>query len=60
MKENAKRVLSMLMAVIMLLQYMPTVAFAAAEDGLCAHHLEHNADCHYAEAVEGQICTQVW
>ncbi|MBQ7895538.1 MAG: hypothetical protein IJ364_03155 [Oscillospiraceae bacterium] len=61
MKERMKRVFSILICLCMVLTLVPTTAFAvdAAEGGLCEHHTEHTAQCHYAEAVEGQPCTHV-
>ena len=59
--ERMKKVFSILLCLCMVLQYVPTTAFAidAAESGLCEHHTEHTAECGYAEAVEGQPCTHV-
>ena len=57
MKENLKRVLSMLLVVTMLLQYVPMTTFATAEDNLCDHHTVHDEDCHYAAAREEEPCT---
>jgi len=56
--SNWKRMLSGLMAVLMVLSNMPVMAFASAEDGLCAHHESH-VECGYQEAVEGSECTHV-
>ena len=52
-----KRVLSLFLALVMVLQYVPATVFAAAEDNLCAHHAEHTADCGYAEEQPGSDCT---
>ena len=59
--ERMKKVFSILLCLCMVLQYVPTTAFAvdAAESGLCEHHTEHTAECGYAEAVEGQPCAHV-
>ena len=59
--ERMKKVFSILLCLCMVLQYVPTTAFAvdAAESGLCEHHPVHTESCHYAEAVEGQPCTHV-
>ena len=59
--ERMKKVFSILLCLCMVLQYVPTTAFAvdAAEGGLCEHHAEHTAECGYAEAVEGQPCAHV-
>ena len=57
--ERMKKVFSILLCLCMVLQYVPTTAFAvdAAEGGLCEHHTEHTAECGYAEAVAGSDCT---
>lgn len=57
--RRMKKILSILLCLCMLSQYAPVMAFAAAEDGLCAHHTEHTADCGYAQAVAGSDCTHV-
>ncbi|MBQ3548884.1 MAG: right-handed parallel beta-helix repeat-containing protein [Oscillospiraceae bacterium] len=50
--KTMKKVLSILLCLCMVLQYVPTTAFAAdtAEGGLCEHHTEHTAECGYAAA----------
>lgn len=55
--ERMKKVFSILLCLCVVLQYVPATAFAAAEDGLCAHHTEHTAACGYVAAVEGSPCT---
>ena len=57
--ERMKKVFSILLCLCMVLQYVPTTAFAVttAESGLCEHHAEHTAECGYAEAVAGSDCT---
>ncbi len=54
-----KRILSIVTCLAMVLSMLPTAAFAAEDTGLCAHHTEHTAECHYAEAVTGADCTHV-
>ena len=50
-----KRQISLLLALSIMLQYVPMAAFATNVDNFCDHHLEHTADCGY---VEGEIeCT---
>ena len=58
MKNGRKTVFSILLCLCMVLQFVPTTAFAvdAAESGLCAHHTEHTAECGYAAAVEAHEC----
>lgn len=56
--ERMKKTLSLLLCLCMLLQNVPVVVFAA-EDGLCAHHTEHTADCGYVEAVDAKTCQYV-
>ena len=52
-----KRIVSMLLAMVMVVGMLPTTAFAATGDNLCDHHTEHTADCGY---VEGESeCTYV-
>ena len=51
-----KRILSMVLAIVMLAGMLPAPAFAAEGDNLCDHHTEHTADCGYAPAVEGSPC----
>lgn len=57
--KNPKRILSFLLVLTMVLQYVPSPAFAAESDNLCDHHQVHTAECHYAEAVAGQPCGHV-
>ena len=57
MKERMKKLFSILLCLLMLVQSVPVTVFAAAEDGLCEHHTEHTAECGYAEAVAGSDCT---
>ena len=57
MNKRMKKGLSILLCVLMLVQYVPTHAFGAAEEGLCEHHTAHTADCGYAAAAAGQDCT---
>ena len=52
-----KKGISALLALNMVLSSVPLPAFAATTDNLCEHHPVHTAECHYAEAVEGQPCT---
>ena len=55
--ERMKRALSILLCVMMLVQYVPTHAFAATMDNLCEHHTEHTAECGYREGSAGSACT---
>jgi len=57
--ERTRKVLSILLCVLMLVQYVPTTAFAVGSDNLCEHHATHTAECGYAEAVAGSDCTHV-
>ena len=49
-KDSLKRILSGLLAVVLVLGNVPVTAFAADETGLCPHHEAH-ADCGYVEGV---------
>ena len=53
--KNAKKLLSLLLALSMVLSYVPVRALA--EEG-CPHHI-CGVDCGYVEAVEGKPCTHV-
>ena len=57
--ERMKRALSILLCVMMLVQYVPLPAFAATTDNLCEHHPVHTAECGYVEAAEGSPCTHI-
>ena len=57
--ERMKRALSILLCVMMLVQYVPLPAFAVTTDNLCEHHTEHTAECGYVEAAEGSPCTHI-
>ena len=57
--ERTRKALSILLCVLMLVQYVPTTAFAVGSDNLCEHHAAHTAECGYAEAVAGSDCTHV-
>lgn len=46
-----KKVLSILLCLCMVLQYVPATVFAAAEDNLCEHHAVHTEECGYEEGV---------
>lgn len=52
--EGTKKVLSVLLALSMVLSYLP-MSTLAAEDGTCPHHT-HDDKCGYVAAVEGQPC----
>lgn len=55
-----KRFLCLLLALVMVLGYIPGAVETAAaqEDGLCeVHHPEHTEDCGYVPAVQGKPCT---
>ena len=57
MKTNwFKRTLCSILALVMVLGYVPATAFAAEEDGLCEHHTQHTAECGYSAASEGRAC----
>ncbi|MBQ8833720.1 MAG: hypothetical protein IJ001_02185 [Oscillospiraceae bacterium] len=56
MNERIKKGLSGLLALTMVLSYVPLPAHAESGN-LCDHHTEHTAECHYAEAVAGSPCT---
>ena len=60
MMKKMRRVLSFLLALIMVAQYVPAGVFAVEEDNLCPHHTEHNAECHYEEGLHKCLfeCTQ--
>ena len=55
--ERMKRALSILLCVMMLVQYVPTHAFAATTDNLCDHHPVHTAECGYVASMTGSDCT---
>ena len=58
MKTNwFQRTLSIILALALVLGYVPVPSFAAAEDGLCAHHTEHTEECGYSPASDGSPCT---
>lgn len=50
--ERTKKLLSVLLAVVMVLSYVPVRAMAEE----CSHH-RHDENCGYKEAVEGSACT---
>ena len=50
--ERTKKLLSVLLAVVMVLSYVPVRAMAEE----CSHH-SHDENCGYKEAVEGSACT---
>lgn len=49
--ERMKKAFSILLCLCMVMQYVPTTAFAVTTDNLCDHHAEHTAECGYVEAV---------
>lgn len=61
-KGNAKRILSALLAAVMVLSCIPesalTIAVYAEETntGLCDHHPKHTDECGYIAPTEGQPC----
>lgn len=55
--EGKKRVLSLLLALCMVLSYVPATVLAV-EDGSCDHH-SHDESCGYVKAVEGEACGHV-
>ena len=56
-----KQIISLLMAFVMSLTLLPTISYAAEESGSIKQELdckhEHDDECGYAPAVEGQSCT---
>ena len=57
MKRNwEKRMVSSIMACILVLGLVPSSVFAVETDGLCAHHTQHTADCGYSAAIESSTC----
>lgn len=55
-----KRLLSFIICGVMALSASPLTAFAddsVYTGGLCEHHMEHNEECGYVEAVEESPCT---
>ena len=57
--KRIKNILCILMCLSIISHFALTPAFATASGVQCEHHLEHNAECHYAEAVAGQPCSHV-
>jgi len=53
--EKMKKVLSLLLALSMVLSYVPMPAMAA-EEGTCTHHT-HDDQCGYVAKVESADCT---
>ena len=53
-----KRLLSLLTAAALVLSLVPAEALAT-ETGLCEHHIQHDANCGYSEAVPESPCTHV-
>lgn len=53
-----KRLLSLLTAAALVLSLVPAEALAA-ETGACEHHIQHDANCGYNEAVPESPCTHV-
>lgn len=53
MRVNQKmmKVISTLLCLCMLVQNVPVMALAAAEDTLCAHHTGHTEACGYEEGL---------
>ena len=58
-KHWKKRLLSGILACLLVAEYIPAPAFASAEEGLCEHHTFHTAECGYLAAVEGHECGHV-
>ena len=57
--ERMKNIFSILLCLCMLVQNVPVMAFAATGDNLCDHHIQHTAECGYAEGCEGAPCNHV-
>lgn len=55
--KKTKKILGLLLALTVVLQYAPLSVFAVTADNLCDHHPVHTAECHYSEAVASQPCT---
>lgn len=55
--EKMKKVWSVLLAISMVMSWVPIPTHAAQTDGLCEHHSIHTEDCGYVEAVIGADCT---
>ena len=51
MQITQKRLLSWLLAVSLVLGYIPVPGHAAEVGGLCEHHTDHTADCGYIEGA---------
>ena len=58
-KHWKKRLLSGILACLLVAEYIPAPAFASAEEGLCEHHTFHTTECGYLAAVEGHECGHV-
>lgn len=57
MKTNwFKRILCSVLALVLVLGYVPVYATATESDGLCEHHTQHTTECGYSPAVEGHAC----
>lgn len=54
-----KRLVATLLALVLTLGCLPTLALAEEDTNLCPHHPAHTPDCGYVEAVEGHACTHV-
>lgn len=56
--KGIKRIMSLLLALVLVLGYIPGAisASAAEEDGLCEHHPAHDENCGYVAAREGSPC----
>lgn len=52
--NKEKRILAMTMAAMVAIASLPAMAFAVEEErqGVCAHHLEHTAECGYQESSQ--------
>lgn len=53
--DRSKKILSLLLAISMILSYVPLPVHAVGT-GLCEHHTEHTTDCQDAEEVAGMDC----
>ena len=56
---KVKKVISSLLVLCMVLQYVPMVSFATYEDNLCEHHTEHTAECSFHEDAQEFGCAYV-
>lgn len=58
---NARRILSALLAAVLVLSMVPgnVLTVHAEENGLCEHHTSHDGTCGYIAPTEGAPCTHI-